>query len=69
MQTNKNENRQHRVRHKSSTNRSKFIDLRNHCKSEIVKRRHTEITRKRIKLQKLGTHNLWKICHSVVNKG
>ena len=58
-------------RHKSSSNRQKYIEARNNCKRVIVtaKTDYTETTRKRIEAQKLGTRDFWKIYNSVVNNG
>ena len=58
-------------RHKSKSNRQKYIEARSNCKKEIAtaKREFTETTKKRIEAQKLGTRDFWKIYNSVVNNG
>ena len=58
-------------REKSSDSKVKFRQASNHCKRvlEAAKPAYANKTKESITSQKLGSHDFWRIAHSVLNKG
>ena len=52
-------------------NKKLFNDSRNHCKRVITeaKSSYAEATRHSIASQRIGSHDVWRICNSVLNRG